>query len=441
MRLSERTHVIEGKTGVFMYNSVNGEKCKLSWENYDNLRLALKEEETDARKQLNWFFEKGMIEEESKEAKNDCHYFSPTEAMLEEARTGIHISNLRLNVTHNCNLCCSYCFESNSKQYLGHQTMDRETAQKATDVFLQILKKNGRSEGNVRFFGGEPLLNYSLIVYLVNYVKSTRPADVQIRYVVNTNGTLITDEMAEFFHENDIQVVVSLDGVGKTNDYYRIDRDGKGSFERVDRGLCCLLMHHCSVDVATVVNETNLNLLGEIVDYVCDLNARFSCECGLALSYVHITHEETKTKSADRVSKIMEAIKKARQRGVNCYGGFTHQVFQNMMSPNGGRHCVCLGAELSVMPNGKIYPCDGLQIELGSIDAIDQALRSDEYTNLLRRTCGFEKKCHGCEIEYYCAGGCYADYLSDDGKPKNTCRDRKFQVLLFQELVREYLLS
>ena len=443
MKFSKFTHAIQGPGGVFVYHSANGEKCKITKENYDSiLELLDSRDEEKIKEYLSWLIEKGMIVEDDEDGREEKEYYvAPTQEIKELAQRGLYITNLRLNVTQNCNLRCKYCFENALENYENRQKMDFETAKKAVDVFLDLLEKNGKSEGNIRFFGGEPLLDFSLITRVVEHVKQNKNENITIHFMVNSNGTLITDEMASYFAENDIHMIISLDGLEEINDINRVDIKGSGSFRRVEAGLKKLLKYKCSIDLATVVTEANVNALLDIVGYIKKLNDEYSAQCSLALSYLHITSENGASGYVEKTGKIIEAIKKARASGINCFGGFTHQVFHNMISPNGGRHCMCLGTELSVMPDGKVFPCYGIQIELGSIDEIDKLLKSDNYFSLIQRTCGFEKKCRGCEIEYYCAGGCYADFMSDKGKEKNTCRDKAFQVLLFRELVREYLLS
>ena len=121
----------------------------LWWKNYGEdkrLRIYVVEDDEDGR--------------EEKE-----YYVAPTQEIKELAQRGMYITNLRLNVTQNCNLRCKYCFENALENYENRQKMDFETAKKAVDVFLDLLEKNGKSEGNIRFFGGEPLLDFSLMTY------------------------------------------------------------------------------------------------------------------------------------------------------------------------------------------------------------------------------------------------------------------------------------
>ena len=58
-----------------------------------------------------------------------------------------------------------------------------------------------------------------------------------VEYTIQTNGTLIDDELAAFFKEHDFLVGISIDGPPAMHDAYRVDRGGAPTFDRVLRGL------------------------------------------------------------------------------------------------------------------------------------------------------------------------------------------------------------
>lgn len=101
---------------------------------------------------------------------------------------------LYLKVTEQCNLNCSYCYERNIDHSVGRRAMDLQTAIKAINNYII---NRGHHELNVCFFGGEPLLNYSLIRDIIVHFQII--PFVKIGFAVTTNGTLLTKEMTDFF--------------------------------------------------------------------------------------------------------------------------------------------------------------------------------------------------------------------------------------------------
>ena len=109
-------------------------------------------------------------------------------------------------LTERCNLNCSYCYIEAGCQKTG--MMDEKTAIRIVDEFIE-MHKNDRLPLNYSFHGGEPLLNFEIMKKVTEYAKPYRD---RLTLSIQTNGTLITDEIAEFLKENKIDVGVSIDG-------------------------------------------------------------------------------------------------------------------------------------------------------------------------------------------------------------------------------------
>lgn len=119
-----------------------------------------------------------------------------------------------LLVTRSCNLNCVYCFEQH-KNMPGKKMMEFDTAiailTKEFEDFRLIHKKGERLA--IEFFGGEPLLNFSLIKQVWEWVKQQH---LEFPYVfqITTNGTLLTPTVREWLTErkDDFRVILSVDG-------------------------------------------------------------------------------------------------------------------------------------------------------------------------------------------------------------------------------------
>ena len=109
-----------------------------------------------------------------------------------------YMGNLILQVTQQCNLRCKYCAYSGNYYNRSHTSnrMDFETAKKAIDFYLKRSEKADQLA--LSFYGGEPLLEFELIKKCVSYILQ-RKGDKKILFTMTTNGTLMTEDVIEFF--------------------------------------------------------------------------------------------------------------------------------------------------------------------------------------------------------------------------------------------------
>ncbi len=151
------------------------------------------------------------------------------------------LSHLILTVTEQCNLRCRYCLHNSALPWIRPhrpRTMSTEVALRAIHYFAG---RCGESENpTVSFYGGEPLLNLPLIRKTVAEARA-HPQWPPLRFAIETNGTLITQDVAEFVVQEKIHLQISLDGDLAQHDRYRTDRNGHGSHAAVMAGLARLL--------------------------------------------------------------------------------------------------------------------------------------------------------------------------------------------------------
>ena len=142
------------------------------------------------------------------------------------------VKALCLHVAHTCNLNCSYCFASQGKYQGDRALMSYETGKAALDF---LIKNSGtRHNLEVDFFGGEPLMNWDVVKKLVEYARSIeKEFNKNFRFTLTTIGILIDDEVIEFCNKEMSNVVLSLDGRQKVHDTFRVNYEGKGSYNTV----------------------------------------------------------------------------------------------------------------------------------------------------------------------------------------------------------------
>lgn len=123
-------------------------------------------------------------------------------------------------LTNDCNLACSYCFESNK----GKDYMSKEMA---LDILKATYNPVDPMAGifTLNMFGGEPLMNWETFKAVCDYVLEN---NLKIRITATTNLTLLTDEMIDYIDELSIPVLVSVDGIKEVHDKHRCN-----SFDKV----------------------------------------------------------------------------------------------------------------------------------------------------------------------------------------------------------------
>ena len=137
---------------------------------------------------------------------------------------------LCLHVAHTCNLNCSYCFAAQGNFHGERGLMSFETGKRAIDF---LIENSGYHKNlDIDFFGGEPLMNWEVVKQLVEYGRSVeKDAGKNIRFTLTTNGVNITDDVIDFCNKEMHNVVLSLDGRKETNDRFRVDYKGNGSYD------------------------------------------------------------------------------------------------------------------------------------------------------------------------------------------------------------------
>ncbi len=382
-------------------------------------------------------------------------YIVPDEDYIKEGKM---LEHLRLNVTENCNLRCSYCYERVSDVWNQKRIMSWEVAKKAIDQFLYYIKKNEKKKISVRFFGGEPMLNWDLVEKSMDYIKNQLIDDVRVSYIINTNGTLIDDTRAKFLAENNISISLSIDGVKDIHDKYRVYPNGSGSFDIVSSNMNHLIANKCQFNLSVVCTEETLERLPDFLDYVSKKQKDCDYRIPVCFNFVQITDDEGRLTDDEKIDLLVEALKYANEKEVQSFGGLTHFVFEKLLHNYIGTYCGGSGSEFSISPAGDIFPCSGLDVNLGTIESFDEIFQSETYKNLCKRKSGNIVRCKDCEIECFCSGGCVADVVSKadqskgyfDGytEDKLECQPEKSthpyceqQKKLFHKLVNYYLLS
>ena len=144
------------------------------------------------------------------------------------------IENLILQLTQDCNFRCKYCIYSediNTKQRShSKKEMTWESAKKAIDFYRDHSVDS--ASRNIGLYGGEPLLNFSLVRQVIDYAEKELIGK-PLTFSLTTNGSLLTTNIIDFLAEHGVNMMISIDGPKSVNDKNRIFKNGQGTFDSV----------------------------------------------------------------------------------------------------------------------------------------------------------------------------------------------------------------
>lgn len=172
-------------------------------------------------------------------------------------------------MTNACNMCCVYCQAQDSEQ-LFKGMMDKETAEKAVEIAMQTPSNSITFE----FQGGEPLANFEVIKYIVEYTEAHKN-DKNVTYTVVTNTLLLTDEMIAFFKQFNFAVSTSLDGNKDIHDSNRPRAIGGGTYDIVCSNIRRLQENMVGVGAIQTTTRKSLSAPQAIVDAYRELNLHY----------------------------------------------------------------------------------------------------------------------------------------------------------------------
>jgi uncharacterized protein len=286
----------------------------------------------------------------------------------------------------------------------------------------------------IRYFGGEPLLNWHVVLDSMDYAAELASQhNMTLRFYLNTNATLLNQFITHRLsvHRNSLYIIVSLDGSAAVHNAARKFLNGRGSFDLVCRGLDLIQQENIPVTTSATLGTHNREHLRGLIDLLLARNIY-----SLSISPICVVPENSHPQTL--ADALIDAIEYARPYKLQIIG-FWRDIFQRLEhGTTSYTFCGGSGSELSIQPNGDVYPCHLQPFRLGTLDDIGtRALFATEtYHQVAMRTVGNLPECEGCEIEGLCAGGCAADACAYEHNLHGRTRHCDF----FRTMVRHHLI-
>ncbi|MDD3395275.1 MAG: thioether cross-link-forming SCIFF peptide maturase [Negativicutes bacterium] len=359
---------------------------------------------------------------EIEQLHNDEMLFSKAEnleAAIREKPVNHALKALCLNVAHDCNLRCDYCFASEGDYQCGRTLMSTEVALKAVDYLLQESK--GRRSIEIDFFGGEPLMNFDVVKEVVSYGRSLeKKMDKSFYFTITTNGTLLDDEKINYINQNMDNVVISIDGRKDIHDAVRHDQKGRGSYARILPLAQRLVAgrNGKSYFVRGTFTARNKDFSKDVMHLFDQGFSEVSVEpvvgAGRDFHFIEADVSEIMSEYDKLALLYLERIIEEPQLR---FYHFNIDVFKGPCLYKRVTACGAGYEYLAVSPEGLLYPChqfvgqDGFSVGDINNGIVNQSLcEYFEQTNILKK-----EACSECWAKLFCSGGCHANAFFSNG--------------------------
>lgn len=329
-----------------------------------------------------------------------------------------------------CNLACKYCYYlEKNKLYPTAQRhlMSDEMLEQFTREYIEAQTMN---QVLFTWHGGEPLLRSIDFYRKALSLQQKYAGGRRIDNVIQTNGTLLTDEWCEFFAQNHWLVGISIDGPQPDHDHYRLTAAGKPSWQKVMQGIKLLKKHGVEWNAMAVVNAYNANHPLEFYRFFKENGCQF-------LQFTPIVerltrHEDGRTLASladkDEIS-LSEASVVPEQ-----WGYFLCAIFDEWVRKDVGKIFVeifdcTLANWMGISPgicayskecghagvmehNGDVYSCDHFvfpEYKLGNIrdhSLIDMLYGEQQQEFSRLKHSSLPRQCKECDMEFACHGEC-----------------------------------
>lgn len=347
-----------------------------------------------------------------------------------------------------CNLDCKYCYyleKNNLYNTSRRHLMTDEMLEQFTQEYIEAQTIN---QVLFTWHGGEPLMRSIDFYKKALELQKKYAHGKQIDNVIQTNGTLLTDEWCEFFAQNHFLVGISIDGPQEYHDHYRQTPAGKPSWEKVMHGISLLKKHQVEWNAMAVVNAYNAEHPLEFYHFFRDNGCQY-------LQFTPIVERLTKHEDGRTLASLADVSHKDNQEITIAdfsvtpkqWGKFLCTIFDDWVRHDVGKIFVeifdcTLANWVGVQPgicayskecghagvmehNGDVFSCDHFvfpEYKLGNIQdksLIDMLYGEKQQAFSRLKHTSLPRQCKECDMEFACHGECPKNRFDRDkyGEP------------------------
>lgn len=334
-------------------------------------------------------------------------------------------------LSEQCNLACKYCFLGNNtpekRMRFSRQSMQVETADKAIDFFIRQIKESGLdhedNEPVVIFYGGEPLVNYPVLVHIAerfNALRETEPCLRKINLSMVTNGLLLNRERLLKLKDLGVSIAISIDGFSEEANQMRVDLAGKPVFNKIVEKLDLCRELGVDVSLSVTISQETLHEKKQVLELINKYGIK---SLGFNIMMSSDTFIVPQSYNEEAAQFIIDVFAELREIGV-----YEDRIMRKLKAFSKEQvyfsDCAATsGGQIVVAPNGQVGICHGcLHDKRYFVSNVDDssfvASRDETFMEWAQLSPVNNESCLDCAALGICGGGCpiNAMYL----KPGNT---------------------
>ena len=337
-----------------------------------------------------------------------------------------------------CNMRCKYCFyadEMEKRDIPSFGIMNSETAEN----LIKFAYANAEKSCRFVFQGGEPTL--AGIEFFRNFIaltKSCNSNNIGISFAIQTNGYVLDEEWVKLFAAEKFLVGLSLDGYKDLNDLYRIDIQGKSTYQKVMNAIELLNQFGVEFNILTVITAQTARHIEKIYKTFDKNQLNFQqyipCLDPIGEEKGKRMYSLTPKLYGQFLKKLFDLWYQDLTAGKKPY----NRYFENLISLQSGyapEACGMFGHctnQLVIEADGGVYPCDFYVLDdyrLGNINYNSLAEIEEKRVEIkfIEKSSIINPKCKECHWFNLCRGGCRRD------RDNNGEIDLNYYCLAYQE--------
>jgi sulfatase maturation enzyme AslB (radical SAM superfamily) len=251
----------------------------------------------------------------------------------------MEITNLTFILTDACNFNCTYCIQKKEQKRIDKATIDT-----AVDFFYPFLKNDNKV--HIGFYGGEPLLEYEQIKHTVLLVEEkNKTDDKNIKFILTTNGSLLTDEKLEFFNRSKFTLLLSFDGLAQD-----IGR-AKGTREKLVRVMKRIREYpDIDFEINSVFTPQTMPMFFDSLRYMIELD-------GTEISFSLSSMENWKPRDMAVINEQLDLLVDYLVSYYSEKGIIPVKSFRSPVAGAGLFRCSAGSNRMAVTPEGNVWGC------------------------------------------------------------------------------------
>ena len=326
-----------------------------------------------------------------------------------------------------CNLRCEYCFYEDEAQNRTQRSMGVMKEELADELIRQVFEAVD-PDGAVSFAfqGGEPTVaGLPYFRHFAEKVKQHRPPKVRVSFAIQTNGTLLNEDWAQFLKAEGFLVGLSVDGFREAHEAHRVDAEGNGTWKRVltakalldqyavDYNALCVVTGHCARHPEKAYGSLK-NLGFRYIQFIACLDP-----------IGHDRGQEPWSLTPERYGRFLCRVfdlwyrdwVQGNYRSIRLFEDYVHVLLGDGASTCAT--CGKCGSYLVLEGDGSAYPCDFFVLDHWKIGSIGEMTIADMAAS--EKTAAFlhwgsvkPVECAACPYGVICNGGCKNDWYTDE---------------------------